>query len=285
MSSWNSFWNGVWNTGMDLLTGGTYTANKNNYKVAQQNLAMQEKWNTINYRNQLAQQEYQKGIQQQIFQREDTAQQRAVKDLMAAGLSPTLAAGNGAGAGSVVDVLTPIGDAPQNQYQANPVALSIDLLGMAQGIQQIKATQQNIDYAKEHGLPVGAMPARTIESWLIEALDPYAKQIGSEIASKLFGVAKPDSGAGERAGDSSYNPPSDKRKSSVPPVFEVGKVSPDEAKVMNIIYEGLLGRTPYSGTAYDEFNKKDYRFDGQDYFANRRRDKYYNQNTRSWHYK
>lgn len=45
---------------------------------------------------------YQKALQQQIFNREDNSVQRRVADLQAAGLSKTLAAGDGAGAGTVV---------------------------------------------------------------------------------------------------------------------------------------------------------------------------------------
>lgn len=46
--------------------------------------------------------EYQKGLQNQIFEREDNAVQRRAKDLESAGLSKTLAAGNPAQAGSVI---------------------------------------------------------------------------------------------------------------------------------------------------------------------------------------
>jgi len=60
-----------------------------------------------NMRMQREQQNYDRDIQQQIFQREDTAIQRQAADLEAAGLSKTLAAGGGAGAGQVVHSQAP----------------------------------------------------------------------------------------------------------------------------------------------------------------------------------
>lgn len=61
-------------------------------------------FNQQNYHAQQQQYRYQKGLQRDIFAREDNSIQRRVSDLQAAGLSPVLAAGSGAGAGSVVPV-------------------------------------------------------------------------------------------------------------------------------------------------------------------------------------
>ena len=50
---------------------------------------------------------YQKGLQKKMFEREDISIARRVADLKASGLSPVLAAGQGAEAGPVVPVKPP----------------------------------------------------------------------------------------------------------------------------------------------------------------------------------
>lgn len=61
----------------------------------------------INYGSQIENLNYQKSLQQQIFAREDNAVQRRAEDLQKAGLSKTLAAGDAAGAGSIVNTKAP----------------------------------------------------------------------------------------------------------------------------------------------------------------------------------
>lgn len=105
----------------DLLVGGSavadtalnYDINKKNYELAKQNYAFQKdsynktfglQEDAFNFQKEsyLNNFNYQKQLQQQLFNREDNAIQRQARDMELAGLSKTLAAGGGAGAGPVV---------------------------------------------------------------------------------------------------------------------------------------------------------------------------------------
>lgn len=55
----------------------------------------------------LANYRYQKNLQNEIFRREDSSIARRVRDLKASGLSPVLAAGQGAGTGAIVSTRPP----------------------------------------------------------------------------------------------------------------------------------------------------------------------------------
>ena len=109
--------------------------NGKNYGGAEQALAMTPVIGNLfsNYKNyelQKANLQYQKDLQNQIFAREDNATQRRVNDLIAAGLSPTLAAGSAAGAGAVISTSAP-------QYDKN--------FDIAQTIMSLMTQKASID--------------------------------------------------------------------------------------------------------------------------------------------
>lgn len=112
-------WTGLGSLAIGVANGLTnYFINKDNLKYQKENL------------------DYQKALQQTIFDREDTAIERRMRDLENSGLNPQLAAGSGAGSGAIVST-----EAPQNK--TNPIGSAIDsALAYQQLAQQKEITKQ-----------------------------------------------------------------------------------------------------------------------------------------------
>lgn len=133
----------------------------------------------MNYKAQKKNLQYQKRLQREIFEREDNAHQRAVKDLRAAGLSPTLAAGAAAQAGAVVKTDAPSLDLGDNgKMQANADALG--LLTMRKNIEKV-------------GLENELLKSKRVEadaSTLDHKAGAYKKSVEAERTKYDTGIAK-----------------------------------------------------------------------------------------------
>ena len=137
----SSFITGAMNLGSNILT------NQANERIAQQNLAFQKE-----------NLEYQKDLQQQIFNREDTAYQRKVNDLIAAGINPAVAAsGSGSSAGSVVSTQAPHNDMKYQAPQFN-LGSAIDTL---KSLKQIASIEEQTNVAKQQADYISSLKKKT----------------------------------------------------------------------------------------------------------------------------
>ena len=121
--------------GAGLTAGAMALGNWWQNKQEQKNLQLQQE----NY-------DYQKELQQEIFAREDSSQQRAVADLKSAGLSPILAAGQGAAAGQAMNLTAPQRDtgAARGVQQMNLTGAMLDLQQKKEDISRTKAETERI---------------------------------------------------------------------------------------------------------------------------------------------
>lgn len=93
-----------------------------------------------NIKNQKQQQDYQKALQQTIFEREDTALQRRMEDAKNAGLNPYMVAnGTGSNAGSVVSTVTP------QMEKTNALGKMLDSVMASQQIKQVKEQTKKLE--------------------------------------------------------------------------------------------------------------------------------------------
>lgn len=151
--------------------------------------------NDINFQLQKENLAYQKDLQKIIFGREDNAVQRRVNDLRKAGLSPTLAAGSAAGAGSVISTSAPQRVSDLQGYMAlAQIGTMIATQQKAQtdadiARQQLKQTKLDTKYLQDRGLA----PMEVSQDWkarLLNLLYPKLEDalFGTDTKSGLFGA-------------------------------------------------------------------------------------------------
>lgn len=121
----------------------------------------------------LANYRYQKKLQKEIFRREDTSINRRVHDLKASGLSPVLAAGQGADTGGIVSTRQPeIDPTLATAIYTSLATMEKDFAVKDEQIQNLRAQRELTDM-----------------NTLIKAWD-YEKYVQSGMASNASGLAK-----------------------------------------------------------------------------------------------
>lgn len=133
-----------WIGGLAQAGASIYDSAKNS-EIAENNLDWQKEAFAQNQANWRENFDYQKALQERIFDREDTSYQRTVNDMRQAGLNPL--AMNGTNGGGEAIATSPLQqEAPQNQKISNTAKIMGDLIGTMNGIQNY---QVGISYGKE----------------------------------------------------------------------------------------------------------------------------------------
>lgn len=180
-------------SGFSAISGGL--ANLGSAWASLKGVYENKRVNDLNFQLQKENLAYQKDLQKIMFAREDNAVQRRVNDLRKAGLSPTLAAGSAAGAGSVISTSAPqrlsdlqgylalaqVGTMIANQQKAQTDA---DIAR-----QQLKQTKLDTKYLKDRGLA----PIEVNQDWkarLLNLMYPKLEDalFGNDTKSGLFGA-------------------------------------------------------------------------------------------------
>lgn len=133
----NDFGNGIANVWDKVLNGQT---NETNERIARETNASNERIAQENLKYQRELQEYNKALQEKIFQREDSAYTRTASDMRSAGLNPLSMNGTN-GAGEAI-ALSPLNNGyeekPWNYQSMSPLDALSTVLGYSSALESIK---------------------------------------------------------------------------------------------------------------------------------------------------
>lgn len=167
-----------------LLNGGVNVAGLvQSGRIANQNFELQ-KQNL----------EYQKDLQQQIFEREDNAVQRRAADLEAAGLSKTLAAGSAAGAGQAISTSAPQMSESQAKALQNfktDLNVASEVMGLITQSAEMKQAKASADVASHNAKLITDSPFTSHDSSSLASLWRLMNSAGidvNEFAQSLGGA-------------------------------------------------------------------------------------------------
>lgn len=133
----------AWGNIVDLYR--TLMTNQTNMQMNRENIDFQRDWNQQMYGLYNNEFEYNKALQQQLFEREDTAISRQAADMARIGLNPLSQQMNGLGAGQAVGLPNPVnGKAPQNTFSAD---YGINYHSIVAGALEAENAAQQIDTA------------------------------------------------------------------------------------------------------------------------------------------
>lgn len=164
---------------MGALVGGSLGAGVGNMWGNQQNLAFQQ--------NNL---DYQKRLQKDIFAREDNSIYRRTLDLVRSGLSPVLAAGSGASAGSIVTT-----KALERAQTPDVAAVIMSLLKMKEDISNTISQRSLIEQQASKAQAESNLAWR---NWKIYSENPSWKGIPSTTGGMVGQLAAAFGGAGKQ---------------------------------------------------------------------------------------